>query len=51
MRHHQFVSDTRHAHSGPGPIATLGWTEFAIAAAIIAAVLLLAGIVIFPWFQ
>jgi hypothetical protein len=49
MRHHQWVSDVHQAHPGPGPIATLGWTQFTIVAVIIAAVLLLAGAVIWPW--
>jgi hypothetical protein len=48
MKHHQFVSDAR-PHATLRPIATLGWTQFTIVAVVIAAVLLIAAALIWPW--
>ncbi len=49
MKHHEFVSGIR-PRVGMRPIATLGWTQFAIVAVVIAAVLLLTGVAILPWY-
>ena len=49
MKHHEFVSGIR-PRVGLRPIATLGWTQFAIVAVVIAAVLLLTGVAILPWY-
>lgn len=49
MRHHQWTAEIRHASPEPKPLTTLGWMQFAIVAGVIAAVLLLTGVVILPW--
>jgi hypothetical protein len=46
MRHHQWVSE--HRHAAPAPVVTLGWTQFTLILIIIAAVLLLTGAVVLP---
>lgn len=48
MRHHQWVSDLRHAPTQPRPLATLGWTQFVIVGIVIVAVLVLTGALILP---